>query len=241
MGIAFLPDGRRMDYEDYLKSPEWRQKKKNRLAFDNWQCAFCHAELNEHYETHHLNYIRLGHEDIERDIVSVCYTCHKDFHNRWQKSNYWDQSPISHWKDYSLEDTAQFCAENLGNDFVFGGDYNLCSSDTICQFIDKYYQEHEADKHLFIYENDIKLFFRNKRYEVLFNAIEQGEALEDMLDRMFGKKGGAGGNPKRAEARRFFTKHKPSAMHRIYNENGNISILMDAADKIINKNVEDTL
>lgn len=234
MGLAYLPDGRRMQYEEYLRTNEWKQKKANRLAFDNWSCGFCHRSIKEgdRYETHHIKYNRLGHEQIETDIVSLCPKCHQDFHNSWKKTNYWEETPITHWKEYSLEDTARLCAENIENDILLGGEYNLCSDDVICGFIDQYYRENEISTPVFIYENDIKLFFRNKRYEILFEAQANGVDLEDMLDERYGKKGGKGGNPLRANARKFFTKHKPSAMKRIYKENANVNILMDEVRKI---------
>lgn len=235
MGLAYLPDGRRMDYEEYLRTPEWRKKKADRLAFDNWCCGFCHKPIKDgdRYETHHIRYNRLGHECIETDLISLCPTCHQDFHNSWEKTKYWEESPFTHWRDYSLADTAALCAENIENDILLGGEYNLCSDDVICGFIDKYYRDHEITEPLFIYENDIKLFFRNKRYEVLFDAQKNGIDVEDMLDQRYGKKGGKGGNPLRANARRFFTKHKPPAMKRIYKENANINILMDEVNKIL--------
>lgn len=239
MGLAYLPDGRRMAYEDYLKTSEWRNKKANRLAFDNWSCGFCHRPIRDgdRYETHHINYNRLGHEEM-RDIISLCPSCHQDFHNAWEKSKYWESSPFTHWKEYSLPDTALLCAENIGNDILLGGEYNLCSDDVICGFIDDYYSRHEITKPIFIYENDIKLFFRNKRYEILLQAVADGIDLEDMLDNRYGKKGGKGGNPLRANARRFFTKHKPSAVKRIMKENANINILMQEVERLV-KEMED--
>lgn len=234
MGLAFLPDGRRMDYESYIKTPEWKQVKKNRLAFDNWRCCICHKTINEgdRYETHHMLYTRLGHEQIETDVISLCPNCHQSFHNAWERTKYWEETPFTHWKEYSLKDTAALCFENLENDILLGGEYNLCSDDVICEIIDDYYKQHSITKPIFIYENDIKLFFRNKRYELALSALESGMDLEEMLDQRYGKKGGKGGNPLRANARRFFTKHKPGAMKRIYKENANVNILMEEVRKM---------
>lgn len=235
MGLAYLENGQRMSYEEYLKSKQWRQKKLNRLAFDNWSCGFCHKPIRDgdRYETHHVKYNRLGHENIETDIISLCPTCHQDFHNSWDKTKYWEQTPLSHWKEYSLKDTAQLCAENIENDLLLGGEYNLCSDDVICGFIDQYYKDHEITSPVFIYENDIKMFFRNKRYELLIQAEKEGTGLEEMLDEKYGKKGGKGGNPLRANARRFFTKHKLPAIKRIYKENANVNILMKEVEKML--------
>lgn len=232
MGLAYLPNGKRMPYEEYLNSPEWRRKKADRLAFDNWQCGFCHKQLNDKYETHHINYSNLGDEHIETDIISLCHDCHMHFHNLWDKAKKWESTPYTHWKDYSLPDTAKMCHQCWKDDFMFGGGYNLCSLDTIVGFIDKYFEQNEIIAPVRISEEDIRLFIRNKRYDLFFEANENDAFnLEDWLDSKFGPKGGPGGNKARAAARSFFTKHKLTAMKRIYKENENINILMKEVEK----------
>lgn len=236
MGLAYLPDGRRMDYEDYLRTAEWRKVKQNRYAFDNWQCAICHAELGNSFETHHLNYSRLGHEDMEHDIISICHSCHASFHNAWSQVKFWESgNPLTHWKEYNLSETARFCHENLHNDYMFGGEENLCNSDAVCRLIDKYYAEHQLTPDIRISETDVALFFRNRRYDLLIASNKSGELLDDMLDRMFGIKGQKGGNKKRSAARAFFTKHKLPAIKRFYNENSNILLLMTEVSEIEKK------
>ena len=235
MGLAYLPDGRRMSYEAYLKTPEWKNKKKNRLAFDNWQCAICHADIEgDQYETHHLDYSRLGDEDMKHDIITLCRPCHGLFHTLWEQSKKWESTPYTHWqKDFSLPDTAALCFEYLKDDFIYsGGEYNLCNLDTVRQFIDKYFIDHQITRPVRISEDDVRLFFRNKRYEMYFAAVNEPTFdFEAWLDRNFGKKGMPGGNKYRAEARRFFTKHKIGAMKRIYKENNNINILMQEVER----------
>lgn len=234
MGLAYLPDGRRMQYEEYLKSPEWKNKKVTRLAFDNWQCGICHADITDRYETHHLNYSRLGDEDVEHDLITLCHDCHAAFHSAWEKSSKWESTPYTHWRDYSLKDTAQLCYLYADEDFIYGGGgYNLCSLDTITGFIDQYFRDDNLTAPVRISEEDVRLYFRNKRYEVFFDAIRADDFdLETWLDSRFGKKGIPGGNKERAEARRFFTKHKPAAMKRIYRENDNVNILMEEVKKL---------
>ena len=121
----------------------------------------------------------------------------------------------------------------LHEDFMFGGEYNLCSLDTIEGFIDQYFRDNAVKIPCRINEDDVRLYFRNKRYELMFEAQKaEGYELEAWLDGRFGKKGGTGGNKKRSEARRFFTKHKPGAMKRIYKENENINILMNKVENM---------
>lgn len=238
MGLAYLPDGQRMSYEEYLKSPEWRSKKKTRLAFDNWQCAICHAQIDdERYETHHLNYSRLGDEDIEHDLLTLCHDCHAAFHSMWQKVSSWESSPYTHWRDFDLKHTVDMCMRYLAEDFICGnGNYNLCNVDTIVMFVERYFNEYCTDKSVKINADDVRLFVRNKRYEMFFEANKDKDfELESWLDEHWGKKGGPGGNPARAEARRFFTKHKIRAMKRIYRENETINVMMAKAKEVINE------
>lgn len=234
MGLAYLPDGRRMDYDEYRKTPEWRSKKVIRLAFDNWQCGICHTEIKDkRYETHHLNYSHLGDEDIEHDLITLCHDCHMTFHSLWDRAKKWESTPYTHWQDFSLPDTAKLCYQYLDEDFICGnGGCNLCSLDTITGIIDRYFVEHEIVDPVRISEDDVRLYVRNKRYEIFLEAIKDPAfELEAWLDSRFGPKGGPGGNSKRAEARRFFTKHKIGAMKRIYKENENINILMTEVKK----------
>lgn len=230
MGLAYLPDKRRMPYEEYLKTPEWKNKKLNRLAFDNWQCGICHKEITgDRYETHHLSYTRLGDEDLEHDLITLCHDCHAVFHTVWQRSNTWETTPYTHWRDFSLKDTAALCIQYLPEDVIYsGGGHNLCNLDTVRDFIDRYFRDNAIIEPVRISEDDVRMFFRNKRYELFFKANEDPAFdLEAWLDGRYGLKGVPGGNKVRAEARRFFTKHKLGAMKRIYKENDNINILME--------------
>lgn len=223
-----------MDYTQYLKSLEWKQKKVNRLAFDSWQCAFCHCRVEGIYETHHVNYIRLGHEEM-KDVITLCPACHKTFHEIWSKKDYWTNAEENHWNAFDLSETAKFCVEYYYQDYFFGGDLNLCSLDTISQCIDQYYTDHNITTPIYINADDIRLFFRNARYEVIIISSDRKENLDDLLDRKFGKKGISGGNKKRANAKAFATKHKISAMKRILNENKDITELTNKVRNILYK------
>lgn len=235
IGYAYLPDGRRLDYDEYLRTPEWEQKRINRCAFDNWQCGLCHEPIRGgRYETHHIFYTHLGNEDIEHDLITLCHSCHTKFHSQWNKNDYWvsNSSPLEHWKDYSLKDTAQLCLDYKEQDYWFGGEYNLCSADTIKGFIDKYCIEHEIMSGVQILETDVLLCFRNLRYEVYLNAVAAGKDLETFLDERFGTKGQKGGNKKRSSARNMVAKHTNASIKRFIKENQNIIIIIDEMKKM---------
>jgi hypothetical protein len=59
-------------YSEYLKSPEWQQRRKLCLERDNQSCQDCGLPANE---VHHLTYERIGNERLE-DLLSLCTPCH---------------------------------------------------------------------------------------------------------------------------------------------------------------------
>lgn len=69
------------EYAEYRASETWRQKRKERLEIDNFQCQMCGIHLSESpLETHHFRYSTLGVENVWTDIVSVCPSCHLSIH-----------------------------------------------------------------------------------------------------------------------------------------------------------------
>lgn len=67
-----------MKYEDYLKTSHWKSVREKRKELDGHQCFICGStrELN----VHHLSYERLGAENIETDMVTLCHGCHATLH-----------------------------------------------------------------------------------------------------------------------------------------------------------------
>lgn len=62
----------------YLASDEWKTKRLARLQIDNYQCANCSSTTN--LNIHHITYERLGYENIDTDLLTLCKTCHHDLH-----------------------------------------------------------------------------------------------------------------------------------------------------------------
>lgn len=59
-------------YSDYLRSPEWQERRKVRLLADGYICQDCHSAATD---VHHLTYKNIGRESME-DLVSLCHECH---------------------------------------------------------------------------------------------------------------------------------------------------------------------
>lgn len=237
MGIAYLPDGTLIDYNEYINShPRWQTVRKARLEFDGGRCVICHKDLHgAEYHTHHLNYHRLGHEHM-RDVITLCPACHRAFHQCWNKSYFWKGKEEGHWDVYDLEHTARLCAEYWQRDKFIALDPdapNLCNRDVCRQLIDEYLAEHEITKPPIIDPNDVQLFVRNKRYELFFDAEARGLTVDEFLDERFGLKA-RGKNPLRQEAgkKNGPFDHTAKSFHKHYEENKNIITLMQKVSEI---------
>jgi len=66
-------------YKKYLKSEDWKTRRKILLEEADWVCAQCggHATM-----IHHLNYDNLGDEILDEDVIAICKSCHKDVHSQ---------------------------------------------------------------------------------------------------------------------------------------------------------------
>jgi hypothetical protein len=66
------------EYERYMHSETWQEKRRMRLAFDDYECRNCHS--TRRLQVHHWYYWRegksiLGREQME-DLVTLCVPCH---------------------------------------------------------------------------------------------------------------------------------------------------------------------
>ena len=73
-----LAELRAMPYVDYLKSPEWRERRKQALDWARNACQLCNSP-KEPLNVHHRTYDRLGAE-LPADLVVLCKDCHEKFH-----------------------------------------------------------------------------------------------------------------------------------------------------------------
>ncbi len=69
-------------YKEYMRSPEWRQKRKTIINRDLYRCRICGWQpkthsTNNHLEVHHSTYERLG-DEWDSDLITLCHHCHKE-------------------------------------------------------------------------------------------------------------------------------------------------------------------
>ena len=65
---------RELNYYDYLKSPRWQRKRRQRLKHDKYRCRTCWS--TKRLEVHHCTYDRLGREKLD-DLITLCRDCHQ--------------------------------------------------------------------------------------------------------------------------------------------------------------------
>lgn len=202
-------------------------------------CVICNKQLNDkEYRTHHLDYRRCGNERI-RDVVTLCDECHATFHQNWKQAEYFREEDENHWDMFSLEETAKLCGAFLRDDYWFGGELNCCNPDVCGELIDDYTRNKQLTVAPAINPNDIQLYFRNKRYDIILEEEKRGlildrsenESCRKFLDEKFGKKGGKGGNKNRSDARSFIIKHDSESFNRNRHYLKYINILMKEATK----------
>lgn len=66
-----------LNYREYLRSPEWRAIRAEKLRQAGNQCALC--PNTKRLEVHHRTYDRLGKERPD-DLIVLCDRCHRRQH-----------------------------------------------------------------------------------------------------------------------------------------------------------------
>lgn len=70
------------EYLSYLQSEKWREIARKRAEIDNFRCCMCGSKgtRNNPLQVHHLAYHHLGNEDVWRDVLTLCKSCHQGVH-----------------------------------------------------------------------------------------------------------------------------------------------------------------
>jgi len=75
---------RRMPYQKYLQTPEWRRRRTRALVRAAWQCEQPGCTSTEILEVHHRRYDHLGAEPDD-DLCVLCYGHHHALHHRAER------------------------------------------------------------------------------------------------------------------------------------------------------------
>ena len=67
------------EYQNYLRSYQWNDKRNERLQIDGYKCAIC-GNSEQQLNVHHLTYKNIMQEDVENDLITLCRPCHTMLH-----------------------------------------------------------------------------------------------------------------------------------------------------------------
>jgi 5-methylcytosine-specific restriction endonuclease McrA len=70
---------RTMPYRDYLRTPEWRSRRKWKLQQAGYRCQATACGSRTRLQVHHLTYARRGEEALS-DLMVLCDDCHRQVH-----------------------------------------------------------------------------------------------------------------------------------------------------------------
>jgi len=67
-------------YQEYLRTPHWREIRTDKLIKARWVCEECkRGEYGIQLDVHHLTYDRIGNERMS-DLKVLCHDCHEKVH-----------------------------------------------------------------------------------------------------------------------------------------------------------------
>lgn len=70
----------KLDYHEYIKSPEWKETSRRAKERADYRCQLCNRKGDDTtLHTHHRTYVRLGIE-FDEDLIVLCSSCHKKHH-----------------------------------------------------------------------------------------------------------------------------------------------------------------
>ncbi len=75
---AYKRRKRKLEYDAYLDSDQWKNLKIQIIKERGRFCERCGAAPNPIY-LHHLTYRRFGHE-LRQDLILLCFQCHQREH-----------------------------------------------------------------------------------------------------------------------------------------------------------------
>ena len=118
-----------VDYFEYIHSEDWQKQRIKRLKIDNFACVQCGSPLN--LQVHHLTYDRLGNENIETDLITLCRYCHERIER--EKDNYRIKDFPRKQGSYKIPPflLEKFFDDIEAEDKSNGGEQDFCKYDVI--------------------------------------------------------------------------------------------------------------
>ena len=75
-----LAELRAMPYNEYLQTPEWRERRESAVLAAKGKCSLCNG-TGDTIHVHHRTYARRGME-LPSDLIALCDKCHAKHHDK---------------------------------------------------------------------------------------------------------------------------------------------------------------
>lgn len=69
----------RKNYEEYLQSKEWQEKRKHIAELHKYTCQVCGKVVLKGFHIHHKTYAHFKHE-LDSELMFLCEDCHTNIH-----------------------------------------------------------------------------------------------------------------------------------------------------------------
>jgi hypothetical protein len=155
-------------------SNEWKWKRDKRLAIDG-KCSICGRPFD--LQVHHMTYSNCPNERIT-DLITVCRSCHERIESKKAYPGYDSFNIVN---ELIIK---QFIQLYKDRDYSAGGDMNLCELTTIKKNLFPFMKEHGANLDHISGTSIVQEYFRNRRYEVIFQYMEKGYPKEEAKKRL---------------------------------------------------------
>lgn len=90
----------KVEYEEYLKSPQWQTIRRKKAKEQNNLCEICHKKVLKGYHIHHKTYIRFKKERLN-DLMFLCEDCHIKLHSKQNKGKTKENKYVSTYKCFN--------------------------------------------------------------------------------------------------------------------------------------------
>lgn len=101
------------------------------MEIDGYQCVMCgcRGTTTIPLEVHHITYRNIGNEDVYKDLLTLCRSCHRNVHIMMNRTTGYnaDGTPKRGWKDDIPDYTVHvFSLSGDSNiDILTGGEHHL--------------------------------------------------------------------------------------------------------------------
>lgn len=161
------------EYQEYLNSPIWWEKRDRILERDGWQCRKCGSGMN--LRVHHIRYPEVLGEEPDSDLITLCDDCHKSVHEQDLRKK---QQLAEKIREKQLA-TDRWKERVKKKDFLWGGTENMCRLDLLRKDKQEYIAETNCE--MFGGVGEIQ-FYLGMSHRLLVNELYRNGYSLDEID-----------------------------------------------------------